>query len=234
MGSALAGVEVSSFLLGNYSVTQEEWQHVRLWAERLDHTIRPDANYFKDPTYPVGVNWYDAILWCNAKSVMEGLRPFYRPSDPIYELATKDAVSWENSEEFNQLASYPVLLNPEANGYRLPTEAEREWAARGGRASQGYKFAGSNNVDEVAWYCSNSRQSMHPSGKKAPNELGLYDMSGNQFEWCWDLAEGSTTYHRIRGGSWCNFPAFCTVTARCSSFTFNRVDDIGVRLARNL
>ena len=231
--SELAGVAVGSFLLGNYHVTQEEWQRVRLWAQSVGRTIRPNANYFNDPTYPVVVNWYDAVLWCNAKSELEGLQPVYRPSDPIYELATKNAFTWENDEEFNILASYPVTINPEADGYRLPTEAEREWAARGGRASHGYTFSGSNNLDEVGWHGDNSGDRMHAPGEKAPNELGLYDMSGNIFDWCWDLVADSTTYHRIRGGFWGNYEAFCTVSARCSSFTFNRCSDIGVRLARN-
>jgi len=73
-----------------------------------------------------------------------------------------------------------------ANGYRLPTEAEWEFAAIGGNISKGFRFAGSDILDEVAWYSKNAGKTTHPRGQKLPNELGLYDMCGNVFEWCWD------------------------------------------------
>ena len=232
-GSYLCGVEVGSFLLGNSPVTQEEWLRVRLWAQSIELTIRPNANWFKDLTYPAGASWYDAVVWCNAKSEMDGLQPVYRLPDPVYVLSGKEATHWENYDAFKRLATYPVLLNPKADGYRLPTEAEWEWAARGGCHSQGYTFSGSNNLDKVGWYRVNSGDRMHAPGEKSPNELGLYDMSGNISDWCWDLVANGF-YHRVRGGFWGNDPELCAVFARRSSLTFSRGDDIGLRLARNL
>ena len=139
------------------------------------------------------VSWYDAVEYCNVLSVQKGLTPVY----------TINGTS--------------VTANWSANGYRLPTEAEWEYAARGGNASNGYLYAGSDNADEVAWYRDNSGDATHPVGGKAPNELGLYDMSGNVWEWCWDWkgsyssgnqsdprgpASGSVRVNR--GGSWYN------------------------------
>ena len=158
-----------------------------------------------------------------------------------------EQVSWNDCQEFikklNQLTG---------KTFRLPTEAEWEYAARGGSQSQGYKYAGSNTIGDVAWYYDNSYNKgsshpdygTHPVGQKHPNELGLYDMSGNVWEWCqdWygDYSSGSQTnpngpssgsYRVSRGGSWYYDAGHCRVSDRDSSTPTNRDNDLGLRLA---
>jgi formylglycine-generating enzyme required for sulfatase activity len=121
-------------------------------------------------------------------------------------------VSWEDVQDFIQKLNTKTGLN-----YRLPTEAEWEYAARGGAQSWGYKYSGSNNVDEVAWFSDNSGKKTHPVGTKKANELGIYDMSGNVWEWCYDWygyysseaktnpkGASSASLRVLRGGSWAN------------------------------
>ena len=125
---------------------------------------------FRGSNHPVeSVSWYDAVEFCNSLSKKDGLTPCY----------TKKS----NGE---------YTWNKNTDGWRLPTEIEWRYAARGGNKSKGYKFSGSNNVDEVAWHSGNIRSfSTQDVATKAPNELGIYDMSGNVFEWVWDEKDGS-------------------------------------------
>lgn len=158
-----------------------------------------------------------------------------------------EGVSWNDIQDFLK-----KLNAKTGKTYRLPTEAEWEYAARGGNKSNGYKYAGSNNLDEVAWYDENSYDKgkdhpdygTHPVGQKKANELGIYDMSGNVWEWCsdWHGAYPSTAqtnpkgpadgeYRVVRGGSWLNYDISCRVSNRYRYYTVNRYYFIGFRLA---
>ena len=152
-----------------------------------------------------------------------------------------EQVSWNDVQDFIS------QLNNRSGGsrYRLPTEAEWEYAARGGSQSRGYQYAGSNYLDEVAWYDDNSGNKTHSVKSKKSNELGLYDMSGNVWEWCSDwygsYSSGSQTnpagassgsYRVSRGGSWYYDPAGCRVARRLNFTPDYRNGNLGFRLAR--
>jgi formylglycine-generating enzyme required for sulfatase activity len=150
-----------------------------------------------------------------------------------------EGVSWNDIQEFLK-----KLNQQTGKTYRLPTEAEWEFSARGGNISKGYKYAGSNNIDEVAWYTSNSSSQTHPVGRKKPNELGLHDMSGNVWEWCSDWYSSYTNSNKtnptgpssaqtdrvLRGGSWYINARYCRVSYRHCYSPDYRYTDYGFRV----
>ena len=167
-------------------------------------------NGLKSPV--VDVTWYDCLEYCNKRSSIEGLKPCYRI----------------NGED--------VTFDENSDGYRLPTEGEWVFAAIGGRRSHGYTYSGSNNIDAVAHYDGNSN-SIQPVCTKKPNELGIYDMSGNVWEWCWDKYNSSSSDRVIRGGSWYNSDVkCCSVSYRCNCNPYPSRDYsiYGFRLARSV
>jgi formylglycine-generating enzyme required for sulfatase activity len=153
-----------------------------------------------------------------------------------------EQISWNDVQEFIKKLNAKTGLN-----YRLPTEAEWEYAARGGAKSLGYKYSGSNSVDEVAWYDGNSGNKTHAVGTKQANELGIYDMSGNVWEWCNDWygnysseaqsnpkGPSSASLRVFRGGCWNYSAQFVRVSDRSRSTPDYRYDFLGFRLVRDV
>ena len=220
--SSLGNRIVASFRIEKYEVTWDEWQVVRAWAVVNGYSTLA-SGLGSAGNHPVRqVSWNDVVMWCNARSERDGLTPVYQVQVSQF--------SWS---VYRGGSSVPTV-NSSANGYRLPSEAEWEWAARGGLSSQGYTYSGSNDVNAVAWYSSNSGGGTKVVGTKAANELGIYDMSGSVAEWCWDIYDPLYAARCIRGGSWLYTMSQCAVAYRVrNSDPRNRDYDIGFRLARN-
>ena len=185
------------------------------------------------------VNWYMAIAYCNKLSIKEGLTPAYAVSGIVWENLTYSDIPTSSNTDWDA-----ATCNFDADGYRLPTEAEWEWLARGG---QTYTYAGSNTVDDVAWYTNNTNDTGSREVKtKAANGYGLYDMSGNVMEWCWDWYNGSISSSTgasgassgsdrvMRGGSSCfGSDNLCKVAYRNWYGPYDRNTQYGFRVVRN-
>lgn len=192
-------VQLESFLIGKYAVTQELFQLIA----RDREAPLPDA------TKPVvDVSCIEATRFCNLLSRELDLRECYSTS--------------EDGE---------VVCDWKCSGYRLPSEAEWEYACR----------AGSNEVrygafDSIAWYGGNSQQAVHEVGRKQANEWGLHDMIGNVWEWCWDVFDPIVygPYRVFRGGGWADNDRSCRASCRRKSHPTFRMDDLGFRLARSI
>ncbi|MFI8191783.1 formylglycine-generating enzyme family protein [Streptomyces sp. NPDC085946] len=193
-------VEVAPFRMAVFPVTQACYEQVT--------GLRPSTA--RGDRLPVeGVSWWDAVRFCDALSLREGLTPAYRVRDG------EETVAWDAS----------------ADGYRLPTEAEWEHACRAGTTGPRY-----GALDDIAWYRGNADGRIHPVGGRRPNAWGLYDMLGNVWDWCWDLydAEVYGSYRVLRGGGWSDEHWSCRASVRRRSHPTFRIDDVGFRVARSV
>ena len=221
-------VTVSSFYICRHEVTQQEYLQ----------TMGYNQSYDQAPDKPVEtVSWYNAMRYCNKLSILEGLTP-------VYTLAGygSNPLNWPGN---GPLMDNIVSMDIDAEGYRLPTEAEWEYAARGGQYTHGYEYSGSSDLASVSWYASNWGYS-HPVMTLNPNELGIYDMSGNVWEWCWDWFDaynsdpvtdpaGPSTgdFRVMRGGSWWSEWRQNTVSYRSTAVPLYYNIHLGFRVARS-
>ncbi len=156
----------------------------------------------------VNISWYDALSFCNLFSKKAGLKECYSKSND----------------------GKTIICDWESEGYRLPSEAEWQYACKAG--TTGYRYG---ELDKIAWYNGNSSGKAHEVGSKQPNAWGLFDMLGNVWEWCWDLYDEQVygSYRIFRGGSWAEEARGCGASCRRRSHPTFSIDDLGFRLARS-
>ncbi|MEE3409919.1 MAG: formylglycine-generating enzyme family protein [Treponema sp.] len=182
----------------------------------------PSGN--KGANNPVeNVSWYEAIYFCNELSEKSGYEPVYSVNGET------DVSKWGYTSHKYKEIKGGVTWNEKANGFRLSTEKEWEFAANGG---QNFTYSGSNNLDAVGWYERNSGDETHPVAQKRPNGYGLYDMSGNVWEWVWDANGNSGRYYC--GGSYYEPARGCEVSDRYSDYADHLDNHLGFRVARSL
>jgi formylglycine-generating enzyme required for sulfatase activity len=228
---------MSVFSIGETEITYELWYAVRTWAEGNGYTFANPGREGNDGTdgaaptvagqEPVTyISWRDAAVWCNAYSEAMGKTPVYKYNNAVLRESESNAVSAGSGKA--ELA----VSDPAANGFRLPTEAQWEYAARGGVPSTSTPwtdtYAGSNTIDGVAVYATNSGSKTAAVKSKTANTLGLYDMSGNVFEWCQDVYTGTSRV--VRGGSWGSGPSNCTAAYRYDSILYFLIGEFGFRV----
>lgn len=244
--SPVFSLEVSDFYISKYEVTQQLYQEVMSG----DSDINATPSYFNDSPAegevqekrPVErITWYDALYFCNKLSEKEGL-------DPVYKISDISRYSKDNAIKYAA-----VTADYSRNGYRLPTHAEWLYAGNGGNKSKNeFKYSGTDELADYAWFDDNAEEMSHQVGLKKPNELGLYDMTGNVAEWCYDHSWNERFEYRpyvnyqgpkegftriIKGGSFI-YLAAGTFFAYENNNQVNgtqslRYHNVGFRIARN-
>ncbi len=233
-----------SFYMGKYEVTQAEYEKYCSYTG----SDFPSSSYGDGDNYPAYyVCWYDALVYCNKRSVAEGLTPCYSIS------GNTDPSKWGTVPTLTDSTWNAVVCDWNANGYRLPTEAEWEYAARAGdNTVDSLTYSGTsdeNKLGEYAWHYDISSSKTHEVGTKKANAFGLYDMSGNVMEWCWNWhtsrydaeTEGgsdptgtSAGSRRVyRGGGWSDYSNYCAVSYRFNNSPGSRGYYIGFRVVRS-
>ena len=188
--------------------------------------VGANPSHFMGLEKPVdSVSWYDAIYFCNKLSQKCGYEPVYSVSGET------DVAKWGYTPQEGKSIKGKIEQNLKADGFRLPTDDEWEYAAKSG---QYFMYSGSNNLDAVGWYSENSGNKTHPVAQKRPNGYGLYDMSGNVREWVWDARSGNDSNRYDRGGSYDHSTYSCEVSARADAAAYCRYDYLGFRVARSL
>lgn len=192
-------VTINRFLIAKYPVTKSLYEAVVNKNGMFDGSI--------ESVPVVNVSWYEAVRFCNLLSSVCGF-------ESCYILAHEGEA---------------VSINERANGFRLPTDAQWQYACKAG--AMGYTYG---EIGEIAWYKQNSSGQSHVVGRKVPNNWGLYDMIGNVWEWCWDLYDEETygPYRIFRGGSWAEEVRGCGATSRRRGHPSFGIDDLGFRLVR--
>ena len=224
-GNTVVRIPGSKFFIGRTEVYQKVYRQV----------MGVNPSKFDGPYHPVeSVSWYDAVYFCNKLSEKFGYTPVYSVN------GTTDVRKWEYTpHKFPSSIGGEVIQNTKANGFRLPTVEEWEYAARGG---QNYEYSGSNNIDEVGWRLPNDREyKTHPVAQKKANGYGLYDMSGNVQEWCWDVSPFYYSGRRCQCGGYDFSHGFysdsrsysCKVGSRDYEYADDRAGSVGFRIVCN-
>ena len=236
-------LEIPSFYMSDHEVTQKEYLEI-MGKNPSKFSSNPAEGEVQENRPVENVSWYDALVYCNKLSMKQKLIPCYTIKGSTNPADWGDVPDSYNNDDWNA-----VECDFTKDGYRLPVLVEWEWAARGG---SNYTYSGSDTIGDVAWYKGNSSSKTHEVKKKQKNNYGLYDMSGNVLEWCWDWRSSSINKntpfegnaygadftedhsHSYGGGFYMGDESDCTVFRRNSHYASNRSLMAGFRVVRNI